>query len=110
MNFFDQSNDFVIYKKPVNMHRSFDGLVTLAITELEVDLSAQSYVLFMNRSRNQFKILFISYGHISIFTMRTSGTIQIDFSDIDKIHSKDFEKLITTTRKRKPRFQAILET
>lgn len=109
MDFFNQNTNFIVYQKPVNMHRSFNGLVSLAIAELNVNLAEQKFVLFMNRKRNQFKILFLSYGHISIFTMRCSGSIQMDFTKIDQINSNSFKKLIQTTKRRQPRFKHILE-
>lgn len=91
------------------MHRSFNGLLSLAINELNLNPQDDVYVLFMNRDRNQFKILFFQYGHPSIFTMRLSGRLQADFTKIDKIESTLLYKLIETAICRKPRFSHILE-
>lgn len=99
----------VVYKKPINMHRSFNGLLSLAINELNLNLENEIYVLFMNRDRNQFKILFFQYGHASIFTMRLSGRLQEDFTKIDKIQSHFLYELIQNPISRKPRFNHILE-
>jgi len=100
MDFLSQNIDFHVYKKPVNMHRSFNGLVTLTMSELELDLSEKTYVLFINRKRNQFKILFLNLGHITIFTMRISGSMQMDFTKIDKINSKVLRNLIREAKSR----------
>jgi len=108
MEFLNQNIDLVVYKQPVNMHRSFNGLVSLAITELELDLSEKTYILFMNRKRNQFKILFQNLGQITIYTMRIFGSMQMDFTKIDKINTRDLRNLIFNAKCRN-RLKHILE-
>ncbi len=108
MNFAAQNITFIVYQHPINMHRSFNGLLSLAISELNVDPHDDVYVLFMNRDRNQFKILFFQYGHVSIFTMRLSGRIQEDFTKIKEISSCSFHQLIKRAVSRKHRLGYIL--
>lgn len=109
MDLMSQNIPLIVYKNPINMHRSFNGLLSLAINELNLNPQDNVYILFMNRDRNQFKILFFQYGHASIFTMRLSGRLQADFTKIDKIQSPLLYKLIETVVCRKPRFSHILE-
>lgn len=109
MDFLSQNLNLVVYKKPVNMHRSFNGLVTLAMTELNLDLTEKTFVLFMNRKRNQFKILFLNQGHVTIFTMRISGAMQKDFTKINAIHTNELRELIRTAKSRRKLFEYVLD-
>ncbi len=68
----------------------FNGLLSLAINELYVNFDDDVYVLFMNRDRNQFKILYFQHGHASIFSMRLAGRIPADFTSMDKIDTSSF--------------------
>lgn len=108
MDFASNNISMIIYKNPINMHRSFNGLLSLAFNELDLDLGEDIYVLFMNRDRNQFKILFFQYGHATIFTMRLSGSIQADFTKMDAIDSSTFHNLIKTVKSRKHRLRHVL--
>jgi len=109
MSFLDSDFELLVYPKPVNMHRSFNGLASLAYSELGIDTLEQAHVLFVNRKRNQFKILLLNYGHVLVHHMRTLGTIQQDFSGISKIHSKTLVNLLRTVKSRRPRFSYLLE-
>lgn len=109
MDFMSKNVSLIVYKNPINMHRSFSGLLSLAINELNLDFQDETYVLFLNRDRDQFKILFFQYGHASIFTMRLAGRLKADFTKIDKIESSLLYELIETTISRRPRFRYILE-
>ena len=109
MNLYDLDTTLIVYPHPVNMHRSFNGLASLAYSELQLGSLEEVYILFVNRDRNQFKILFLSHDHIAVFHMRTSGTIQQNFSLISTIHTNDFIYLLKTVKSRRPRFRAILE-
>jgi IS66 Orf2 like protein len=109
MDFASEELTFIVYKNPINMHRSFNGLISLAINELQVDLQKDFHILFMNRDRNQFKILFFKYNHASIFSMRLSGRLQADFTKMDTISSSVFYDLVKTPIRRKDRFWRILE-
>lgn len=110
MIFFHPDTIFDVYKTPINMHRSYDGLLTLAISELKINPMKNHNVLFVNRDRNQFKILFFLNGQISIFSMRLAGTMKIDFTQIVKIDWNSLTKLIQTVQSRKSRLQHILES
>jgi hypothetical protein len=103
------NTDFVVYNKPINMHRSYDGLLTLVISELKIDPMKDAHVLFINRDRNQFKILFSLNGQISIFAMRLSGSMKMDFTQISKIKWSELDKLIKTLQSRKSRLGSVLE-
>lgn len=99
---------FVVYKKPINMHRSYDGLLTLAFSELRVDPMKNTPVLFVNRDRNQFKVLFSQNGQICIFSMRLSGSMKMDFTQISKIEWVVLNELIKNAQSRKSRLQHVL--
>jgi len=109
MDFHTKNIPLIVYKNPINMHRSFNGLLSLAISELGIDFQQDSYVLFMNRDRNQFKILFIYEGNVSIFTMRINGRLRADFEKIDSIDSRFLHKLIKNPISRKSRLQVYVD-
>jgi IS66 Orf2 like protein len=108
MDFLSSNTKLIVYKKPINMHRSYDGLLSLAISELKVN-PKQAYVLFINRDRNQFKILCFYKNNISIFSMRLSGSMKADFSQIDEIDVSSLVQLMQSVRSRKSRFEMLLE-
>lgn len=99
---FSSDTTFIVYHKPINMHRSYDGLLSLAISELKVN-PADDHVLFVNRDRNQFKILVFYQNHISIVSMRLSAPMKMDFSQINHIDFSTLVNLIQNVRPRKSR-------
>ena len=109
MDFTSKNIPLIVYKNPINMHRSFNGLLTLVFSELNLDLQKDVYVLFMNRDRNQFKILFLHHGHVSIFTMRLAGSLRADFTKMDLINSWSLYKLIENVVSRNHRLRKILD-
>lgn len=109
MNFLSKNISLFVYKNPINMHKSFNGLITLAITELALDFTNDTYVLFVNRDRNQFKILFMRDDQPCIFTMRLSGSMKADFAKINEINTSLLRKLIKTRLIRRHRFGGVLE-
>ena len=108
MDFVSKNVILNVYNKPINMHRSFNGLLSLAINELNIDFNHEVYVLFMNRDRNQFKILYFQQGHVSIFSMRLAGRIPADFTSMNKIDTNSFHQLVQANKCRNHRLQHVL--
>ena len=48
---------YYLYRKPVNMRKSFDGLSGLVQSELRKDPLCGAVFIFLNRRRNQVKLL-----------------------------------------------------
>ena len=48
--------NFYLYRKPVKMSRSFDGLAALIRTELDKDIIHGDVFIFLNRQRTTIKV------------------------------------------------------
>jgi len=62
--------NFYLYRKPVKMSRSFDGLAALIRTELNKDIIGGDVFLFLNRQRTTIKIFVYENKGFSIFYRR----------------------------------------
>jgi transposase len=99
----------LLYREPVNIHKSFDGLIGLIRNALGIDPLTPTFFVFFNRQRNKLKILYwdndgfaiwyksLEQGtfHLTLpFTGETSITLTraqlamllegIDFKDVKK--------------------------
>lgn len=95
----------IFYKTPVNMHKSFDSLLSIIHTELDVDLNDDIYVLFVNRKRNRTKIIYFDHGHVSMLAMRLAGSMIIDFDSTEVKNKESLSKLINNLRTKKKKLQ-----
>ena len=62
--------NFYLYRKPVKMSRSFDGLAALIRTELNKDIIHGDVFIFLNRQRTTIKIFIYENKGFSIFYRR----------------------------------------
>jgi transposase len=70
--------NFYLYRRPVKMSRSFDGLAALIRTELEKDIVNGDVFIFLNRTRCMIKILVYENKGFSIFYRRLDeGAFQL---------------------------------
>jgi transposase len=51
------SSKYYLYRSPVNMRKSFDGLTGIVQNELKADPLSAAIFIFLNRRRNQVKLL-----------------------------------------------------
>jgi hypothetical protein len=107
MSLLNDDARIIFYGQPITMYKSYDGLLTLVLNDLNIELTPNTYVLFVNRDRNQFKMLFFDQGIISIFSMRLSGAMKITFGKSAEFNNRSFRELITNliTRKSHNRYR-----
>ena len=62
--------NFYLYRKPVKMSRSFDGLEKLIRTEMEKDILNGDLFIFLNKQRTMLKVFVYENKGYSIFYRR----------------------------------------
>jgi transposase len=62
--------NYYLYRKPVNMSKSFDSLAALVRTELDRDIVNGDVFIFLNRNRTMIKVLVYEKKGFSIFYRR----------------------------------------
>lgn len=97
----------IFYKTPVNMHKSFDSLLSIIHTELHVDLNDNIFVLFVNRKRNRTKIIYLDHGHVSMLAMRLAGSMIIDFTSTEITNKQSLCTLINNLRTKKKKLPSF---
>jgi transposase len=87
--------NFYLYRKPVKMSRSFDGLAALIRTELDKDIIQGDVFIFLNRHRTTIKIFVYENKGFSIFYRRLDeGSFQLPLIASDHISYKMNEEQI----------------
>jgi len=70
--------NYYLYRKPVRMSRSFDGLAALIRTELDKDIINGDIFIFLNRHRTMIKVFVYEQKGFSIFYRRLDeGSFQL---------------------------------
>lgn len=70
--------NYYLYRKPVKMSRSFDGLAALIRTELDKDIIHGDVFIFLNRNRTMVKVFVYEQKGFSIFYRRLDeGSFQL---------------------------------
>jgi transposase len=70
--------NYYLYRKPVKMSRSFDGLAALIRTELNKDIINGDVFIFVNRTRSMIKVFVYEQKGFSIFYRRLDeGSFQL---------------------------------
>lgn len=59
---------FYLYRRPVKMFRSFDGLEALIRTEMDKGLASGDIFIFLNRTRSMLKALVYEQRALAYFT------------------------------------------
>jgi transposase len=78
--------NFYLYRKPVKMSRSFDGLASVIRTELDKDIITGDVFIFLNRQRTMIKIFVYENKGFSIFYRRLDdGSFQLPLISSDHI-------------------------
>jgi transposase len=87
--------NFYLYRKPVKMSRSFDGLAAIIRTELNKDIIGGDVFIFLNRQRTTIKILLYEGKGFTIFYRRLDeGSFQLPLIVSDHISYKMSEEQI----------------
>ena len=85
----NEASNFYLYRKPVKMSRSFDGLAALIRTELDKDIITGDVFIFLNRQRTTIKIFVYENKGFSIFYRRLDeGSFQLPLISSDHISYK----------------------
>src|SRR5882762_11356384 len=83
---FQDSASYYLYRKPVKMSRSFDGLAALIRTELDKDIITGDVFIFLNRTRTTIKVFVYENKGFSIFFRRLDeGSFQLPLISSDHI-------------------------
>jgi transposase len=83
---FREDANYYLYRRPVKMSRSFDGLAALIRTELDKDLVSGDVFIFLNRTRSMLKVLVYEQKGFSIFYRRLDeGSFQLPLISSDHI-------------------------
>jgi transposase len=86
---FREDANYYLYRKPVKMSRSFDGLAAVIRTELGKDLVSGDVFIFLNRTRSMLKVLVYEQKGFSIFYRRLDeGSFQLPLISSDHISYK----------------------
>ncbi len=76
-----------LYHPPVDMRRSFDGLMAIVQADFEQDVRHGDLFLFINKRRDRFKILWWDEDGLAIFMKRLEqGTFEQPRHDSDGKH------------------------
>jgi hypothetical protein len=81
--------NFYLYRKPVKMSRSFDGLAAIIRSELDKDIVNGDVFIFLNRPRTTVKIFLYENKGFSIFYRRLDeGSFQLPMIASDHVSYK----------------------
>jgi hypothetical protein len=82
--------NFYLYRKPVKMSRSFDGLETIIRTEMEKDILNGDIFIFLNKQRTMLKVFVYENKGYTIFYRRldAGNTYQLPVINADDITFK----------------------
>ena len=76
--------NFYLYRRPVKMSRSFDGLAALIRTELDRDIISGDVFIFLNKMRTMIKIFVYENKGFSIYYRRLDkGSFQLPLISSD---------------------------
>jgi transposase len=84
-----------IYRNPVNLHRSFEGLCGLVENAFSGKLLTGSLFVFLNRRRNKLKLLYWDSDGLAIWYKRLEkGTFRIDRNWKTELTRREFLMLL----------------
>ena len=89
------THKFVLYKPGCDMRKSFDSLCGLVHNELSLTAHDGSVYIFINKKRNQMKLLHWEYGGFVLYHKRLEqGTFALPFTDKTQITWSDLVLMI----------------
>lgn len=90
-----ESHRFLLYNKPTDMRKSFDGLSGLIINGMNRNpLSGDVYV-FINKNRTLMKLLHFSFGGFMLYYKRLEkGTFNIKFDNKIELYYTELTMII----------------
>lgn len=89
------------FTQPVNLHKGFDRLTVIVQTEMNLDITEETYVLFCNRKKNRVKVLYRDGNNLAIWCKRLSGSLVFKSDEkILMLDQNDFVEFLNNTRSR----------
>ncbi len=86
---FREEANYYLYRRPVKMSRSFDGLAALIRTELDKDIINGDVFIFLNRQRTTIKLFIYENKGFSIYYRRLDeGAFQLPLISSDHLSYK----------------------
>jgi hypothetical protein len=86
---FREEANYYLYRRPVKMSRSFDGLSALIRTELDRDIINGDVFIFLNRQRTMIKLFVYENKGFSIYYRRLDeGAFQLPLISSDHLSYK----------------------
>lgn len=80
------SNRFILYRKPTDMRKGFDGLSGLVNNQLKSTIMSGEVFVFVNRYRDKIKLLHWESGGLTLYYKRLEkGTLELPKSKDDKV-------------------------
>jgi transposase len=77
---------YYLYRPAVNMRKSFDGLMGIVQNELKVDPLSAAIFIFLNRRRNQVKLLLWEGDGFSLYHKRLEkGSYELPAGNADQL-------------------------
>jgi transposase len=78
--------NFYLYRRPVKMSRSFDGLAAVIRSELDKDIIGGDVFIFLNRTRTMMKFFIYENKGFNIFYRRLDeGSFQLPLISSDHL-------------------------
>jgi hypothetical protein len=81
MLFFKDNASIIFYTKPVNLHKGFELLASIAQNELGLRLVPDLYVLFCNRKRDIIKVLYRDGENLACWSKRIGCTLTFKYDE-----------------------------
>jgi len=80
------SNRFILYRKPTDMRKGFDGLAGLVTNQLKEHVVNGEVFVFVNKSRDKIKLLHWESGGLTLYYKRLEkGTLELPKSSDEKV-------------------------
>ena len=90
----DPQSKIILYPKPVNLHKSFDALMLLVDTEMNLKLEPNLYILFCNLRKNRIKILYYNGKRLLLIATRFEHALHFSFQEGVSFDSISFDKFL----------------
>lgn len=96
----NEQSKVIFYPKPINYHKSFDGLMDLVANDLNIELKPNLFVLFSNAKKNRIKILYHDGQHLVILAARFEHALYFSFRNVVSFNSISFHEFLNTPNPR----------
>lgn len=97
-----------LYRQPVDMRRSFEGLSALVATAFPGQLTVGAYFVFVNRQRTHVKLLYWDGDGLALWYKRLErGRFQVPLTAPERLTRRDLTLLLEgiTAKRLAPRYR-----